>query len=112
MLYSYRTLTVPGAGIGVRVNVLSGDSRRVTVIISHSAGGSLRVFDRESGANEGLLFDSSTTAFPIAMPFRDWGTAIQGEIWIAPVAAAVTDIFIVDVFRLSQCPTDKVEDEV
>lgn len=101
--YGYRTAAITAGGIGVRVQLLRGDSRRVSVNISHTGSGSFRVFDRNGTGIGNMIVDTTGSLVPLRMAFRDYGPMIQGEMWASQEGVGALDFIVATVFLISHC---------
>lgn len=101
-LYDFRSIleTIP-AGAD-RTRVLRGNSRRVTIIFSSRTIANLDVADSGGSSLDSVIIQFDFPGIRI-MAFRDFGPAIQGEIWVAHQQVGARDLSITELLLLRHC---------
>jgi len=101
-LYDYHIVrfTVPNGA--VRTKVLSGNSRRVSIVLSSFVGIICTLANAGGSGTEGVFGFFNPTLSDI-LAFRDYGPIIQGEIWLSHNSGVPVQLAVTEVYLLSQC---------
>lgn len=99
MAYTYAAKVVTLGAMGVAVQALGGNPSRVTLVVASSTVTQCSLqFDGSAGNN---------TAFCIpqlvglnALPYRDWGPLITGEIWLGNPFGAAGQVNVIEIYRI------------
>lgn len=98
-IYDYRTYQFNTGGAGNWQRVLGANSRRITIAVSASSGNNIVQF---SDRNDGILtvpWGSMQTFASTPLTYRDYGTLIQGEIFMQSPAPAF-NVNLVEIYFL------------
>lgn len=98
-LYDYRASTVQVFLNPTFTLLLPASPYRICVIVSCIDLGSVLLTDRETTDATGSLAVFATPDYKV-LPYRDYGPAIQQEIWGAMLAAVSGNVNIIEVFSV------------
>jgi hypothetical protein len=98
-LYDYRASTVALAMNPAFTLILSSNIYRICAILSSLETTGMVITDRKSTNGTGSLGIIPAQDY-IVLPYRDYGPAIQHEIWGAMIAAVSGNVNVIEVFSI------------
>jgi hypothetical protein len=98
-LYDYRASIVTVVLNPTFTLLLSSNVYRICAIVTSISTGGILLTDREATDAKGSLACFIGPGM-IVMPYRDYGPAIQQEIWGCALAAISSDLGIIEVFSV------------
>ena len=96
--YYYRANSVTTGLANVRSLLFPANSSRVTLVITTTAGGIVRVCDADGSSLNNVLVVVTSSGMNV-FPYRDFGPSISGEVWVSSSAGGL-QIFGLEVFSL------------
>lgn len=98
-LYDYRISTVTVALNPTFTMLLPSNVYRICAIITCIDNGGMLLTDRNTTGVTGALACFIAPGY-VVLPYRDYGPAIQHEIWGAALAAISADLAMIEVFSV------------
>lgn len=95
-IYQFNTITAAGIGGFAFQQVLGGNSRRLSLIVGGDTSTIVRINDGNGGATL-RCYAQVLTVPTTVIAYRDYGTIMQGEIWVA-TGIAVPNLFITEIY--------------
>jgi hypothetical protein len=89
-------------GSNARTQLLVGNSRRVSLIISSDSSAPFRVAFAD-GTGMANVWASGATSIPIVFPYRDYGPVMQYPIFIENGSGVAQVFTATEIYLLSRC---------
>lgn len=97
--YAFTQTVVAWPGGTDRIQIINGNPRRVILIIASILGANIALAD-ESGSGVPNVFFTGTSLPGANLTYADWGSLIQGEVWMARLSGSATDFAVTEVYKL------------
>jgi len=101
-VYGYQSVVQSVPTGNSRVRFFGGRATRVSLLVSSTVSALIRI-SPNGGSDDGSLAVMIRTDEHNALPFKDYGPVIQGEIWVSHTNAAPATISLTEVYFITRC---------